>query len=273
MPRSRRKHRPISLLAFQDIIMSVTGIVLIMTLLLALELVHHQEVFNQVPAVGVLRDLRTTLGALQAEQSALKKRLGRAAVPLGRAAGSSSVALKQEISQLNEKSVDLEVETRHLAVELEHAKERLAQAQLERINHEERRELLQKEDAEIARFEAQLQKDKEEDRLFFDYPSGAKRQGWLVELAGAGISAAPLGKASQPLVFTGTARAQWEQFREWCRHLDERPYWLFLVRPSGAPKFEMLEQEFSGQRGNFGYDLIGEEQTVLDPQTGAFHHE
>ena len=57
MSRRRRRSAPFSLFAFQDIITSVTGIMLVITMLLALELLERTDVAPPQATAAISKDL------------------------------------------------------------------------------------------------------------------------------------------------------------------------------------------------------------------------
>jgi hypothetical protein len=114
--RSRRSRRagesPMSFFSFQDVITSVTGILVLVTLLLTLELVTREELTAavvpeasaggapDVPVAQRLADAQAELAALRQEVEALDAALGEAAASSPLAGGVDVAAVGRDVGEL-----------------------------------------------------------------------------------------------------------------------------------------------------------------------------
>jgi len=69
------------------------------------------------------------------------------------------------------------------------------------------------------------------------------------------------------IIFSDSAA---DQFIAWIRKRDAgSAYLLILVRPSGLKAFETLRPQLAISGIPFGFDLVGTDETILDPVRGA----
>ena len=264
----------LSFFAFQDIITAVTGIMLLIVLMLSLELNPESEANDpddpNTPAVPLLdaellADVRSGReDELQAEVAALRRELEALASLLDQQSTSTPEDLADLERQLLERQAQLRVRQREAADELAAAERdaRSAAASLPKpppSQAAKRREL----ERRRAELREQASRDDQDERIIYELPGGSVRFGWIVVVDRDGFRVAPVGKAARPQEFSGpSGLISWASGRE-----DE--YILLLAKPSGVEDFDTVREKFDRSNRLFGYDLIPEDRTVLDPEKGA----
>lgn len=283
MSRRRRSAAAFSLFSFQDIITSVTAILILLVLILSLELVtRRQEAAAATPAVS-----RTALVEVAATLKALVEKLA-AAVP----SDEPRAVVRRTQRELERDLHVIEDQARQTAAAAEAARgienraralaaaavARLDQARLIRQDVDEMKEQAARVDKEAAKLA--VDNEREADRLtrkqkelvetpsagaelVFNAPEQSDTQAWIVEVSGDGLSVVKLGTNERRELGAGlgagSAAAKW--LAELSRGGDHA---LILVRPSGADDVEEIREVLSGAGISFGIDFIGEDQVVRD---------
>ena len=280
----RRSQQPaISLFSFQDIVTSVTAILILIVLIMSLELITRK--FTQ--AAG---DVEATVVAIDqsvAEMEVLVNRLrakvaSDASVPAAGAALSRSdrdvrilrdqveraagqVADAQRVRDAARRMADA------AAAELRH-KESMAVEMLEQERHAdevaaEAEQLAAKNAEERSRLDAQLRDLKKRGGntmdLVFRRPEDPSRQSWLLEVSEQGCVAVRLGSGQpEPL---GASTGAGTPFASWFERLRSGgDYVLVLIRPSGIDAVGDVLRQLSERDVPHGKEFIGEEQPVHD---------
>lgn len=274
--RRNRSGPTISLFAFQDIITSVSGIIIVMVLLLSLELVERPEQDSQRITSSVATDVESAITEAEAELETLQGSVQELNSLISDIAETSPSELQNEIDSLRRRIDEKEQGLKRLQAQEEQLKEEKEDVLVQQFDRKDEREELNKVIRELADLQEQLEQEREEDRLVFTLPKGSKKSGWLAVIESGRIETAPIGRESRPIRFTssssgflGTDTAV-NQFMEWARDRNaSSSYFLVLVRPSGASAFDQLESRLSLSGIQFGFDLIDENQSVLHPKRGA----
>lgn len=281
MARRSRSRPQMSLLAFQDIITAVTGIVIVMVLLLALELTERDSSAGDPAAVTSsdavpLPELQAELESVQAEINRLEEVSRQAAGLAGDLAEISPTELDRVIRQLSEKQEQLKRDLRQAertARELEQQEQENQPQQREAARLQAELEQLRR---NIASLEQELEEEQAAERPLYSLPGGFQKKGWLVVVEQKQIQTAPIGREARPITFSqpdsilSLESDSVKQILNWIRTEGQSgSYFLLLVRPDGATVFDDLESELIKQKISFGFDVVGQREVLLDPQRGA----
>jgi hypothetical protein len=275
MSRRGRSGPTISLFSFQDIITSVTAIVTVVTLLLALDLVNRQpaEAGGSSATLGMelvrrLEQAESELAQLQA-QTASTDELVRQVAATSPADLRSDIALRQSrISELEREKHRLDEQKQKLQAKL---KERLA----EQFDIEPLKAELAEIEQTIIELERQRAEEVADDRPIFSLPRGFDKEGWIVEIDREQVQVAPIGRAAAPMKFVATGlpvvgSSAADNFEKW---IDRQgllsAYFLLLIRPEASAEFDRVQQMLEKKKISHGFDLVDDDQTVLDPERGA----
>ena len=273
----RRKSSPaFSLFSFQDIITSVTAILVLVMLMLTIELVSRKRsAAANNPDVN-RRKIHKTVEQLQAVVSELNDQIqARPKQTREAAAQKLSQLLKKRDStqQSLEETLRIHASVADLLAEVQERNkhldsDRTALMQLTQQIQEDL-EASKTLEEEIREEETRQKKRREEiqDRprsgseLVFNEVKEPGKRAWLVELSNQGIRVVLLGSDQNRLLGAHGVHAA-----PWVSNLDlDRDYCLILVRPSASETVEFEVRELLDNAGiRFGVDLIGEDQVVRD---------
>ncbi|MBL8809742.1 MAG: hypothetical protein JNM43_06155 [Planctomycetaceae bacterium] len=262
MGRHKGPSAPFTLFAFQDIITSVTGIILLITMMMAVELVHNMTKADAAPqeqkSSQVKRMLQQAVGQSSGEADRLQKILDETTT-----IRFDADALQRRLEQLKATAAELASQQEKLKNTQEKIDARREQQKLEsRDITPEAIEALTKEQAEIAQ---QLEAMQKSNRVIFNRPAGAEKTPWLVELNETSILAAEMGQSRPPETFQTP-----EEFVQWVKGQNpDSMYFVLLVKPSSISAFSIVRQALQQQQFEIGYDLMRSDQTAIDAKTGA----
>ena len=262
MGRRKGNSVPFSLFAFQDIITSVTGIILLITMMMAVELVQNMQRAASAPqeqkSAAVERTLRGAIEENTQEIVRLERLLEETST-----IRFDADALRRRLANLSAATAELEKQTTRIEAtqqEIEQRKAQLAE-QSEELTPEAVEEIAQ-EQRELAQ---QIQAMRQANRVIFNRPEGAAKTPWLVELNTDQILAAEMGASRAPQAFPSAA-----EFLMWAGGQNTGAiYFVILVKPDSIETFAALRQELQDRQFEVGYDLLRADQTAIDPNTGA----
>lgn len=275
MSRRGRRGVVISLFSFQDIITCVSGIIIIMVLLLALELVQRRndgggsqklDVSHLEAALLLAESELEEMQAVSSEQDAQLREL----------ADASPIALREQLDELRRTLTATQIKSEELRGRGQRLRDRHKSLQVKWFENKQKARDL----ADLRRRQAELRKEidevRQDDRPIYSMPRGTKLKGWLALVESGTITVAPLGRASRPTTFRGSKKGVLgtfgpvDEFMQWARRQPKASAYFFLiVRPDGREEFDKLEEALASQRFQFGFDLAGLDETVLDDARGA----
>lgn len=279
----RKPTAAFSLFAFQDIITSVSAILILVMLLLTIELVTRRRQQAATDPAASRRQIAATADKLeslvvqlrddvaerkaqrptrslvnaQAERERVQKELEATQRRLGetrRARDAASKHTAEVETEATERADEIQLLT-DLETQLEtDSREAETLDQANRLE-QERQEKRKREIADTPRSGTEL---------VFNPPADSDRRAWLVELSGDGVTVVLLGGDRTERL--GRDAAPGSRFGRWLSELTpDGDYCLLLVRPSASDDVEQEVQRGLSDAGiRHGIDLIGEDQTVRD---------
>lgn len=279
----RKPAAAFSLFSFQDIITSVTAILILVMILLTIELVTRQRHQATTSPDATRRHIDSTAKRLESVASRLRdevaaRRTQRTTYTVQQVQdvlAATQADLAATRLRLDETQRTRNAVARLLATAEEeaavHASDAEQLATLKRELDEDREEADRLEAASLKEQERQENRKREitetprsGTELVFNPPADSDRRAWLVELSGDGATVALLGAdRTQRLGFDTDAGSAAES---WIASLTpEGDYCLLLVRPSATKGLgREIEQRLNDAGIRFGIDLIGEDQAVRD---------
>lgn len=276
MSRRGRSGPVISLFAFQDIITSVTAIIIVVTLLLALDLVQRKDGASSESSSEFADELVTRIAEVEVESAKLRKELDQTDGLVQQIAGTSPAELKAEVVRRESVLDDLRREVKR---QEEKRMRLLAQETATAAERFELNPSLRQLDLtvqEIGELQGQLEREKKEDRVIFTLPRGFDKDGWVAVVELDSIVIAPLRRAAKPQVFVSTGtflkKSASVALADWIERGGLRSaYFLILIRPNGTQTFDELEEALRGKSVTFGFDLIDANRQILHPDRGAVY--
>jgi len=267
----RRKSSPFSLFSFQDIITSVTGIIILLTLMLALELITRDPTAKSSGAAESVSQLDQSIREAEAEVARLEELLKRGTDMAEELAAASPQQLNRAKQEVEREIVRLEAEL----VELDH-KERAKrrdqeEAESQNKDRQKDRDTLKQLESTAQVLVDKLKDLKEKNRLIYNPSRDTGKQAWLVDVAPDKISVACLGRAAASTLFEqSSSSARVRAFLEFINKREpSSDYFVLLVRPAATEVFDELRTKLEKRGFELGFDLIGAQQTVIDPAAGT----
>jgi hypothetical protein len=275
MPRRGRGGSPVSLFAFQDIITSVTGIMILVTLFLALELINRREGSPDVQTAALTAEIQEAVQQADQTQSAItsiRKQIDVLKSELADRETTLNQEVRFDVDELKGKLRYLEELNEIMTKELAQSRQRHAAAEesLEELKaQDEQRNDDRKQLADMARQAQQklreLQKLKQTNRVIFNPGQGSAKTPWLIELTLGNIQAAEPGKSGSPQSFADVkALLAWAAKRS-----RSGEYFVLLLKPETIEEFHAARLGLEQQGFDVGFDLLGSTQSAIDSSLGA----
>jgi len=275
MSRRGRGSAAFSLFAFQDIITSVTGIMILVTLILSLELIERKEGSPVVQTEATKEQMRQA--AVEAEQikqtisdnqkavkvilSKLSKRQGG----IDKYAGEDAKQLERQLASFEEMSRALRSELSRVKRQQRKADQRKQRADSTQEKLAATPDKLKDIQEQLRKKKAQLAKLKNSNRRIVSRAAGESRTPWLVEIKGAGLLVAEVGKNLKPRSFSDVA-----SFLAWVARRDRNSeYFVLFVSPAGIAQFMKARDALRKMRFGVSFSLITKDETAIDSVRGA----
>ena len=257
---SRRQNgsaSPISLFSFQDLITSLSGILILLVLMMSVQIAVQGVTTKPPPILDQQNQER--LAALRDQAESLRSRLA-ALQALHRSQGTNDAVSMVRAS-----------------VQAERAHEVLQDAVDKSLNTvaalESRLERVRKEEAEASKNATSLKEEMDklrsaqaealQNRKMFVIPEeGAAKTAVIVECSGASARAGYIDRATPPVTFAAD-RDPKAEFRKYLGGLSSSSeYIVFMVKPSGVNLFYGLQAVAMGQEFDVGYDALEEDRSI-----------
>ena len=267
MSKRRNSGSAFSLFSFQDIITSVTGIMILITLILALELLDRVEAS---PANGNAQEYEQIVEVI----AELEEEIQRLEQQLEAATSRLENLPSLDIAEIERQTEAVEDDIRRLGGEIDRAADNLtekrkklnqSESEFDRTKVENAKQLERLRE-EAKRLEARLRKIEDGNRIIYQQGSTGKRT-WLVEVTKLSLRVAPIGSDTKPRSFRDQSGLA--DFAETLNRSTDM--FLLVVKPDGSSRFDGIKLRLGKEGLGFdvGYHLAGQDQVVLDPQTGA----
>lgn len=257
--RRKRSGSPFSLFSFQDAITSVCGVIVLVTLLMALDLTRRVADETQPATVAReqveetekrIDELRRNLAAVQAQlDETAKLDEGALGVSLEEVQAQLDAArLRLQTTRDENATLDERLET--LAATEEQFKAREAQVEAMRAR------------ADAARKDAEktvAQAEESEQSVLYKYPEGVKEIPHYVDISGSKITVhTSRGEGEVKTFDSAFSFAKWAKTRP-----TGKEYFVLIFRPSGARFASDLQSELDDLGFRYGIDLIGESRSLV----------
>lgn len=286
--RGRSKDVAISLFSFQDIITSVTAIMILLVLILTLELVTREATKGMdAEDRRVAQELKRSVTEMEARVEQLRQEASAARAAASDAAGFSAketaaetARAEREANKLREQIAQLEVQLRNAQSTRRTAEGKLAASRTDAP--EATAEQASAVDAHAAEMEAAnlAEKTRQSNEakevregtaaartLVFNAPPGSMLSPLLVEISKDGLVAVGVDGASSDS-FSWNLLGLPMGFGEWLKARDKRrEYVVLILRPSGVDRYDATREAVVSAGFDVGTELIGEQMSlVLGPR-------
>ena len=259
----KRSGSPISLFSFQDAITSVCGVVVLVTLLLALDLARRaqSEAATQTASRERVEEtkkeietLRANLAEVQASPE-FKKEVDAAGI------GMSLQEAREELASARRRLEEAKKERAAVAEDIERLEDELVAA---REEAKETDAILER--AQAARQTAQKTVAKKIDlqrTTAYSYPDPVEEQPWFVDISGERIIAYSQAEPQGRRFETAFSFANFAKTRP-----RNKEYFVLVARPSGAKSAVEIQTELEDDHYRYGVDLIGESREIVFVRPG-----
>ena len=262
MKRRGARTGPISLFAFQDIMASVIGMVFIVVLVMALEIVHAKAGGTAIDWQNVtdadVQQLQAQVDDLQARIRDAKAKIEGLSARLDLASGDEEATL--------DKVKHLEATLKSLYERIREGQQAVEEADGETVEflrrvHEAKQEAKRLQER-IDELRERLRSARSTPRLAFIIdPHPDMLEPWLLEVSGSRLRVASKDGSSVVLEFRGdSADQRKERFLAWLSTQDNRThYFVLLVKPSGVLASDELHVILKRRGFDIGKDLLPED--------------
>ncbi len=266
MGRRGRSGQPFTLLSFQDIITSVVAITILITLIMALELIAREPVSSAPSHDESARAMQEAITHAKIEIERLQLQLESGTSAARTLAALPADHIAEELAATEELLQTLKEELSELQQQEREALARENKAvrqQSDRQEDQQRLALLRENTKEIREEIGALGTKKQR---VYNRASGATKQAWLVELASGRVLVGLLGADTATERFeTPNRSSRVAQFVAWAgRRSRTQDYFVLLIHPSEIEGFKTLRSRLKEMGFDIGYDLMGTDESVFD---------
>jgi cell division protein FtsB len=264
--RKRKNNSGFSLFVFQDIITCVMGIMLLVTMMMCLQITAAVVSPEQTPAEETIRQMQRQAAALSAEIASLQSTVDENASLLNSGAINDPALLRDRTVTLDNDNQLAEIDVKALWEQQTSGQETLdtLKKTAQRRSEQTRQTESLKQDNET--LDEKVKKLTRGDRVVYNAHTSESATCWLVEMTTTtDFQVAELGQRSQPRVFSSRS-----DLTSWIlqRHQTGTVFML-IVKPAAADVLEQLTTDLRAQNVSFGFDLLPQDKTAIDPVSGA----
>ncbi|MDA7926339.1 hypothetical protein N9B46_05780 [Mariniblastus sp.] len=251
-----------SLFSFQDIITATTGILILLALVLALSVIIQ----------GAESEIETDYADDKqiAQRDILANEVNRLSELLSDMNQASSTWVNSTPSELKEKIQSATIEENRFQREIRNfekllrdQKDNYLELDLAIKSTDLKNRIGQQDDANKAAA-IRLSELKSADRIFYNFRANS-REVWLVEISGTKIITYKPGSNSAPREFD----AVWKFNKHAASLKTSEQYFVLFLKPSGMSNYNKIYSYLDENNCEIGLELIGESQTVVDPDKGT----
>ena len=258
----RKSELKISLFSFQDIITSVTGVMILLTLLLAMELVEKVESSPPVQTHQITEELRARIDTVKNQVTELKNRIGQSNQEVVNLVNTSDESIESEVAEL-ENTLDLlqdkSEKVHDSRKNLDHTKSQLEKAEISKVEI----------DSEIAALEKKIQDLKSRINrvnqglvVLLEPRQGDIRAPWVIEVFQSRIIVSSIKFKTNSTEFKGIY-----ELERWLKAQNSSRLYFFLIGHRGG--FELLQKTRTSLTANgfdYGMDLLLDNQNAIKSQ-------
>jgi flagellar motility protein MotE (MotC chaperone) len=261
----RRTELKISLFSFQDIITSVTGVMILLTLLLALELVESAQQSPALQTTELVNDLQEQIAVASAELEDLKKRINASSTELSQSTTTDKDAIKREIQELQKKIAEMNLNQDNLNKKKDNLTKTKKKLEVTKQSLKEMEEERKKIEDEIKNANERLFKVGDGVMVLVEPRKNDRRDPWIVEFFGSKIMVSSVGTTVRQDTFSRVSL-----FQNWLKNKKPREvYFYLLVHEDGIQDFRQVKEDLLNKGYDYGIDLLLPNQTAMDSQQGA----
>ena len=254
-----------SLFSFQDIITSVTGIMILVTLVMAVELVQRTEQAPQQQTAELVKELEHQINETRDAVEELRAQMQQQQKDVTPDAFLDISTLQVKFRRVQDHRQRGSQDSKDLAQRRQKTDSQLARIRREQISRKDEIATLAKLQEELSKKKEQLKKLSRGNRVVYNPAQGTSRTPWLVELSGTKIVVARMGISAAPQEFSDIPA-----FQGWVSQLvPSSNYCMVVIRPTAVDSYGDILKMLDGRAIQYGYDAIDEKVIVIDSRDGA----
>jgi len=260
MARRRQQGPSVSFFAFQDIITSVVGIFVLITLIMMVDLVSRKSSSASTAGAAedtlssVISDMQSEIQELQARSEYLFQRGKTVAGVQSLNKEEVKADMEKRLRSLNEQLQRAESKNRDIEKTIDAQLSEQKRLQIESTNRAPEREELKKLLAKLEFLETKIGELSTDDPLVFKNVNLMGRTVVVIDLEPKKIIALDLA-SDQRSEFSGAAR--FTQFENWAKGLPvSKLHFFLLVRPGAAASHIKVQEYLKSANASFGFDLL-----------------
>lgn len=276
--RKRSLKLEISLFAFQDIIISVTGVLILIILLLVLEITIHSDTDGLQQAFAAsAAELREELQVVKDEIDQTATELEDSRHMVKQATLNPESLINNKLAQENDAIDDLNKKVSHLdsiANEIEQKKQK--HAQVVKKNRKQEQESIKQAQEELATLEKKkrLLEEKmtemgKEDQTHYLAPRGIQpKRAWMCDVSSRGLELVLIDGTGRKVTLRASnleseSPRLFNNLNRWLRKQKPTPeYILFVIRPSGADFSDILGLKGDQLIAEIGVEFVTEDHII-----------
>lgn len=258
--RRSQKGQPFTLFSFQDIMTSVCGIVVLITLLLALELTRRSLDEEEISFESNARRVQEIRKETEERRQAIKalEETQILSVQTTDPTGLSAAELQERMDRVESRLESARNERARLQKELDEAKKVVDSNEDVQKKIDELREERKRNEETIKAAQAKAKEPLDANVVLFSYYESAREKPWFVDISGSKIIAIPTIEGEETQEFPDPY-----EFLQWARRRSRtREYFVLVSRPSGAAANDVLSYQLEDIGFKIGLDLIGEDRAL-----------
>lgn len=266
MSRRRAQGPSVSFFAFQDIITSVVGIFVLITLIMMLDLVQRTDSSSASQQLvadtfsAAITDLETQLAQLQKRSNELDVLASKIGAVQVFNKDDIEKELKASIQRLNEQIERTEQLNRETQQLVDNQTKVQTKLQIESQKRSPDRDELAKLLKELEKLDSKIGELELDEPLVFKSQPLNGRSVVVIEVTSAGAVVLDLQADRR-----STMRAQnlERDFESWMKsHAKGSYHYFLLIRPGGATNFDTLRAILVKDSASYGYDVLDQEKSV-----------
>lgn len=265
MSRRKSTAAAFSLFSFQDIITSVTGIMILVTLILALDLMDRTVQSPSVATTENVEQTDETLEELQKQIDALKQSLQSGVASLANLPSLDASTLDRKLRETEDSRQRIDTESAEKQRELDKKQQSLQVIKTADLkDKDQQQQTLEDLEQRVDDLTVKLESIESQDRMFFKEGVTGKET-WVVEVEASAIRAGKIGVNAPPKSFSNSS-----SFQAWLTSLNKNKEALYLViKPGGEKTFAACKTAVIEGGFDFGYTVEPASRQILDPKIGA----
>ncbi|MEX2171732.1 MAG: hypothetical protein WD851_20605 [Pirellulales bacterium] len=268
MKRKRAAGAPLSLFSFQDIITSVTGVLLLLMLLLAVELTQRRPISPADSSNRIAAEIEAAIEEVQVEIERMTALLASLGADAETAVGYTTFSAKEEMKATEGQIEALEVKLQKLTRQRELSEQQLQALESDRKSRAGDADRLEITEHEIAETKQELEDLKTGNRVLYNTDTTGGQQVFLTELFPDDILVAVAGEKDRPQRFSGSGAVS--QFRAWANEQSSATSrFMLIVHPGSTEMFSDLRDHLESRGFTIGFDLLPDGKNAIDPERGA----